>query len=219
MAVTVERLGAGGPGSPARRLVVSRARTARRILLDRLATRTVVLGGLLIIASILAILFVIVGEIVPLFRSPRAESLPSPNAAVVPAAAQAVGVDEYREIAYVVTPEGTLQFVALRVAGTYPPVPVTSLDGSRVTAASDLGRGRHVLGTSDGRAIPLTVSYDVEFKDGRRVLTPRQEFGKPTVLDPERRRPVARVAAAAPDSGPVTIGQVGPSDLIVQSVI
>jgi phosphate transport system permease protein len=162
---------------------------------------------------------VIVGEIVPLFRSPRAESLPSPNAAVVPAAAQAVGVDEYREIAYVVTPEGTLQFVALRVAGTYPPVPVTSLDGSRVTAASDLGRGRHVLGTSDGRAIPLTVSYDVEFKDGRRVLTPRQEFGKPTVLDPERRRPVARVAAAAPDSGPVTIGQVGPSDLIVQSVI
>ena len=58
MAVNVQTFQAGA----------ARARTARRILLDRLATRTVVLGGLIIIASIIAILFVIVAEIYPLFR-------------------------------------------------------------------------------------------------------------------------------------------------------
>ena len=66
---------AAGPGVAARPLVVSRARTARRILLDRWASRLVVLGGIVIIASILAILFVIVGEVWPLFRPPWAERL------------------------------------------------------------------------------------------------------------------------------------------------
>jgi len=55
-----------------RPLVVSRARTARRILLDRWASRLVVLGGIVIIASILAILFVILAEVWPLFRAPTA---------------------------------------------------------------------------------------------------------------------------------------------------
>ena len=199
MAVTLE----------ARPLVVSRARTARRILLDRLATRTVVLGGLIIIASILAILFVIVAEIYPLFRSPRAELAPTPTVAAIPVHAEAVGVDEYREIAYVVTPTGALQFVALRVPGSYPPVPVPGLEGARLTTAAELGPGRHALGTSDGRVIPLTITYEVEFRDGRRILTPRQEFGAPAVLDAEARRSILRVAAAGPDGGPVTVAQVG----------
>jgi phosphate transport system permease protein len=217
LAVNVEHLRSGGPASPARPIVVSRARTARRILLDRFATRTVVLGGLIIIASILAILFVIVAEIVPLFRAPHVESVVAPAAGAIPVSAEAVGVDEYREIAYVVTADA-LQFVALRVTGTYPPVPVSGLDGARVTAAADLGRGKHALGTSDGRVIPLTVTYDVEFKEGRRILTPRQEFGPPTALD-QRRRPILRVTAASPDGGPVTVAQVGPAELIVQSVV
>ena len=51
-----------GPPGVLPALTVSRARTARRILLDRWASRLVVLGGIVIIASILAILFVILAE-------------------------------------------------------------------------------------------------------------------------------------------------------------
>ena len=65
----------------------------------------------------------------------------------------------------------------LRVAGTYPPIPVPGLDGARVTAVAETGRGQHALGTSDGRVVPLTVRFQADFKDGRRVLTPQQEFG------------------------------------------
>jgi phosphate transport system permease protein len=218
VAVTVESVSAGAPGSPARPLVVSRARTARRILLDRLATRTVVLGGLIIIASILAILFVIVAEIAPLFREPRAELLPGTTSGAVPVSAEAAGIEEYREIAYVVTREGALQFVPLRVSGSYPPVPVPELNGAAVTAVAELGRGRHALATSDGRVIPLEVTFQVEFKDGKRVLTPGQQFGPPSVLD-EVKRPLTRMTAAAPDGGPITVAQVGPTELVLQTVV
>jgi phosphate transport system permease protein len=219
VAVHLETLGRGAPDYPARPLVVSRARTARRILADRVATRTVVLGGLLIIASILAILFVILAEIWPLFRAPRAEPVAVAGRGVTPVGAGAVGVDEYREIGYVITPQGALHFVPLRVAGGYPPVPVPGLGDARLTSAADLGRGRHVLGTSDGRVIGLTVTYEVEFKDDRRVLTPHQEFAAPSALDGEGRRPIVRLAAAAPESGPIVVGQVGQADVLVQSVV
>jgi phosphate transport system permease protein len=197
---------------------VSSARARRRILLDRIASRTVVLGGLIIIASILAILFVIASEVYPLFQRPAVTPLPAPAARAIALGPPAVGVDEYREIAYAVTPEGALQFVALRVAGSYPAVPIPGLDGATLASAVDLGKGRHLLGTSDGRVIPLTVTYAVEFKDGRRVLTPGQELGTPSPLD-ERKRPLRRLVGATPASGPITIAQVGASDLVMQSVV
>ena len=53
-------------------LALGRARTSRRILLDRISRRLVVLGGIVIIASILAILFVILAEGYQLFQAPTA---------------------------------------------------------------------------------------------------------------------------------------------------
>ncbi len=202
-----------------RPLVVSRARTARRILLDRWASRLVVLGGIVIIASILAILFVILAEVWPLFRPPTAERVGQGVAGAAPASGEALGVDEYREIAYTITAEGALQFTPLRVAGAYPPIAVPGLAGARVTAVAETGRGNHVLGTSDGRVVPLEVKFQVEFKDGARVLTPGQEFGAPVALDPERSRAILRLAGATTGSGPVVVAQVGPKDLVLQTVV
>ena len=59
MAVNLETLGAGGPATPARPISASSARTRRRIGADRWASRLVVIGGIVIIASILGILVVI----------------------------------------------------------------------------------------------------------------------------------------------------------------
>src|SRR4029450_7584691 len=114
VAVKSEALDAGGPETPARPLVVSKARTARRIAADRRTSRLVILGGIVIIGAILAILFVIVGEVYPLFRAATA-SLGGTYAArgggaSAPVSSEATGVDEYRELAYLVTPTGMLQF-------------------------------------------------------------------------------------------------------------
>jgi len=202
-----------------RPLVVSRARTARRILMDRWASRLVVLGGIVIIASILAILFVILAEVWPLFRPPTAERVGQGTAGAAPASGEALGVDEYREIAYTITSQGALQFTPLRVAGAYPPIAVPGLAGARVTAVAETGRGHHVLGTSDGRVVPLEVRFQVDFKDGARVLTPGQEFGAPVALDPERTRAILRLTGATTGSGPVVVAQVGPKDLVLQTVV
>ena len=96
-----------------------------------------------------------------------------------PAPGEALGVDEYREIAYAITESGTLQFTLLRGTGSYPVVAVPGLNGGRVTAVAQSGAGHHALGTSDGRVVPLDVRFKVEFKDGRRMLTPEHEFGTP----------------------------------------
>jgi phosphate transport system permease protein len=202
-----------------RPLVVSRERTARRILIDRWASRLVVLGGIVIIASILAILFVILGEVWPLFRPPTADRLRQGIVAAVPAPGEALGVDEYREIAYTITADGVLQFTPLRVAGSYPPVGVPGLDGARVTAVGETGRGRYVLGTSDGRVVPLTVTFQVAFKDTGRVLTPQQQFDPPVALDPDGKRALQRLTGAVTGTGPIVIGQVGARDLVLQTIV
>ena len=90
MAITVATLRAGEPGLPARLLDVSPARQRRRALLDRWASRLVVLGGVIIIASILAILLVIAVEVYPLFKAPHAERLAGRSlAGVAPAPSRA----------------------------------------------------------------------------------------------------------------------------------
>ncbi len=199
-------------------LTITKARTDRRVLTDRWASRLVVVGGLIIIASILAILFVITAEVYPLFKSPTATALTPLSTCAVPAGPAAAGVDEYREIAYALTPDGALQFTPLRAAGSYPPVPIAGLEGAPVTTVASAGVGRHVVGTADGRAIPVAVTFLVEFEDGRRVLTPAQEFGPPALVD-EARRPLLRLATAEASGGPITVAQVGPAALVMHTVV
>jgi phosphate transport system permease protein len=107
------------------------------MLLDRLARRAVTVGGMAIIAAILAILVVIVAEVVPLFRPPRASFLSTTAApagaalaagvpaAGAPASAGSAGVaaplladvEEYREIAWFLDASGTVRFVPLEGRG------------------------------------------------------------------------------------------------------
>ena len=74
--------------------LVGRASTSRRILLDRLSSRLVVLGGIIVIASVLAILFVIAAEVYPLFKKPTARVASSHGTATAPDFGDAIGVDE-----------------------------------------------------------------------------------------------------------------------------
>jgi len=219
VAINAGTLNTGGPTTPARPLVVNRARTHRRILLDRVASRTVVFGGILIISAILAILFVIAGEVWPLFRSPRVSVLERVAADATPAPGAGVGVDEYREAASIVTADGTVQLVPLKPGmSRAAPLAVSGLDGARVTTVATYGRDHYAIGTSDGRVIPLEMKLDIGFDGGRRTVTVTPTFAPAITLDPERTRPVLRLTAAATDAGPITVAQIGPRTLIVHTV-
>ena len=223
MAINSGAIGRGGPASPARPLVVSRARTSRRIAIDRWTSRLVILGGIIIIAAILAILFVIAAEVYPLFKAPTATlagTYASPGGSPSgPASAEATGVDEYREMAYAVTSIGTLQLVSLMGRVTPAPVPIAPLGDAKVSMVAATGTGRHLIGTTDGRAIPLEVQFEVTFKDGVRVVTAKPSVGEPLAIDPERKRPLRRIAFALTPTGPMTVAQLGPTELAVLSVV
>ena len=222
MAIDPGVLGAGEPVRPARPLVVSRARTARRIVLDRWASRLVVSGGIIIIASILAILLVIVAEVYPLFKPPTAEFLGTRSPAApagAPAPGVSAGTDEYREVGYAVGTGGVLELVGLKAERRLAGVAIPGLDGARVSAVASLGKGRHLIGTTDGRVIPLDMRFEVSFKDGTREVIPAPAFAAASALDPEKKRPLMRVAGAEPPGGPLTVAQVGPRALVIQTVV
>jgi phosphate transport system permease protein len=179
---------------------------------------------LIIIASILAILFVIVSEVWPLFRKPTAALVGTYAARAATSAARpvpgaAVGVDEYREIAFTVTEAGTITFTALKGAPAPESVPVPALAGEKVTSAAASSKGTLLLGTSHGRAIPLEMAFAVSFGPGGRSITPRPVFGDASLLDSEEKRAVQRLWFAAPASGQVTAAQVGPRDLVLHTVV
>jgi phosphate transport system permease protein len=222
VAIDVNALDAGGPRTSARPLSVSRRRTEQRILLDRWMGRLVMIGGVFIIACILAILFVILSEVAPLFGKPTVQFVGrySPGVAGERAAGRSVGVDEYRVLAFEVTRAGAIEFAALAKGGANPPsVPISGLDGARAVSVAEAGKGRYVVGTDDGRVIPFDMKFDVGFRDGTRSVTPAPVIDLPSSIDPEARRPVRRLAAAAPDSGPVRVAQLGPDLLVVQRIV
>lgn len=219
--MAIRSVDAAGPAaSPAPRLVVSRSRTERRIQLDRWAARLVVVGGVTIIAVILAILVVIAAEIAPLFKPPAAALLGTYRTqGAAPLPGEAAGVDEYREIAWAAGASGALEFASLTGKAAPAAIPIPALDGATATAVAGTAKGRHAVGTSDGRAIPFEIAFDTAFKDGGRTVTPRVAFAEPVALDPEAHRPVLRLTIATGGAGPITVAQLGPRDLAVHSVV
>jgi hypothetical protein len=173
----------------------------------------VVVGGIIIIASILAILFVIAAEVYPLFKPPTVELVGTPigGARGSEMAVGTLGVDEYREVAHQVLSGGVLQLTDLKRRVLLPVVPIEGLDGARVTRVSEGGGGKYLIATSDGRVIPLEVKFDVAFTDGARSVMARPVFGPPSVLNPEKKRPIVDATFATAGSGPVTVARVGPS--------
>ena len=219
MAIHADTVQAGGPDIPARPLVASRRRTSRRILLDRFVARTVVVGGILIISAICAILFVILGEVWPLFRAPRIEMLGRAVASGRPAAGASLAVDEYREAASVVSASGHLALVPLRHGVVaVAPTALEGLGGAGVTVVAAYAADRLAVGTDDGRVVQLRLAYDVAFDSGVRRVSARPVFSPPLEVDPDRKRSI-RALAAAPAGGPVTVAQLGPRELVVLSVV
>ncbi|MGH7391126.1 MAG: ABC transporter permease subunit [Candidatus Rokuibacteriota bacterium] len=221
MAISTQTLRAGGAAPP---LVASAARSGRRARLDRWAARLVVGGGVIIIVSILAILFVIGAEVIPLFRAASANLIATQALPIVAGAPArplpgGLGVDEYREVAYAVTPDA-LVLVPLRGAGAARILPVPGLDGAAATAVTGAAAGsRAFLGTSDGRVVPLEVKFEVDFKEGRRTVTAAPVFGQASAVDPDRKRAVRRLAAAVPEDGAVTAAQLGVAELVLSTVV
>lgn len=203
------------PHQAARLLSTTTSRVARRLRVDRFAGRLVTLGGVTIIFSILAIFIVIAAEVYPLLKKPTA-TLVGTVPAGTDASVLAVGVDEYREIAYLIT-EGGIHFTALKEGAAPPPIVPKGLNGARIVGTSLLGRGPFALGLSDGRVIPAEMTFSVSFPDGQRRVDAAFIEGDSITTD-SGARPVTQLAHVSAPNGPITAAVVSPKEIVLLAV-
>ena len=171
-----------------------KSRLRRKKLVDKAATVLITFGGFAVILSIAAILFVIVAETLPLWKAPTAEleTPPVPLTDLVGSGPQAdvlaLGIDEYREIAYTITRAGTVDFLSLADNRLLQRYAIQALQGRQITAVHYRNLTHTaVLGTADGVVIPLTISFPVSFEGKTRISTPQVTEDETIVLDPQGR--------------------------------
>lgn len=181
--------------------------TRTRLMLDRLARRVVSLGGVVIIFSILAIFLVIVAEVYPLFKKAEVSlkdsfSLPNEKSPL------GIGVDEHREVAYVVQPSG-IQFYSLKTKK-----PVGNLSGLNgvVSGVSGIRDNFLMLGLSNGLVLPVRVRFNVTYAEDVRSIEPAWEAGEPLVINPNG-EPVSLLTSTSGEQG-YTVAAVSANDKV-----
>lgn len=175
-----------------------RSRVRRKALIDKAVGITITGGGIAIILSVAAILFVIVAETLPLWRSPTAEpkNTVTLGHSLSPSAGRpmAIGVEEYQTIAYILWDTGTVDFLSVSENRVIERYDIQALRGQRVTAAYRDGLHHTVaIATANGQLIPLTITFSTTLNDGKRTITPKVTEEKPLQIDPQGRALVAVV--------------------------
>ncbi len=188
----------------------------RRLLIDRLAAKSVTLGGWIIIACILAILLVIVIEFFPLFKSPSS-SLEKTIATGEDAPALAVGMDEYVEVAYRVDASG-IHFYSLKTGEPFEDFKLEGLGTAQVTAVSQGAEGSLVLGLSDGRILPVDVQFESRFENDVRTIVPSLKEKEPVRVR-EDEKPVTRLTHSDGEEGNFIAAVSGPASVVFLEVI
>lgn len=147
----------------------------RRKLYDRLARRVVFVGGAGIIFCIIAILFFIGIEAVPLWKAPekKLESVSEmwdrlgPGAAADKIRIFDVGVDEHREQFFTVDSLGSVRFFTLEEE---PKLLKTHTISHKTAGYTSFYEARsntsYAIADSEGRVVPFDVSFRVEFREG-----------------------------------------------------
>lgn len=137
-------------------------------------------GGFTIIASILAILFFIGIEVLPLFQSAEVVLLRSFSAEeildtpddkdVLPVA---VGLDENKEVGYLISEDGTFQFFSVVDGSPRERFVLEEIRGERITCVWQSLDGRKVvLGTDRGQIREVLLDFNPDFYEGARSYRP-----------------------------------------------
>lgn len=147
-----------------------RFRVARPTLLfDRFMNHFIKVGGLAVIAAVFGIFFFILLQIFPLFRG--ASVTPERSVPVGDLEVLAMGSDEWGELPFLVTADGTVHFVDTSDEGEEGHRGSFTLpaglpeDAEVATVRYHPGSGNLLLGTTDGRFATVKVDYRATFPE------------------------------------------------------
>ncbi len=195
-----------------------KSRVRGKKLADQTARVVITAGGIAIILSIAAILFVIVAETLPLWKSPVAQPEPAISLDLAVGGgtghALAVGVEEYQEIAYVVTAAGSIDFLSLADSRLLQRYQIKALTDRRPTAAYRDGIHHTIaVGTAGGAVVPLKINFSAQFQEGKRTITPEVKEGQPLQVDPQG-RPITALVYKEDEGKIATAALVDPRTLL-----
>lgn len=181
----------------------------QRQFADGIARAVVTAGGWIIIASILAILFIIIAEIYPLLKKPSASLVAAFKAQSIPLT---IGMDPYQEKVYTVESDGLrLYSLQERKFESHPELP--SWGSAKVTSVSPSLKNFPVLGLSDGRVYPIEIEFrPVYDSESRRSIEPQLKPESPVQVRSDG-YPVTLLTHISNEEGYQIAAQSGPGEV------
>lgn len=197
---------------PARQPVSLSAPRGRRfrLYLDRAGRVVVGLGGVAIVAVILAILLVLLIEVAPLFQGASARLVGSVTSPRIGLPAR-IGVDEYRELAYLADARG-VTIISLKDGSELAQEPVPLSGDDRIDAVSEISRSRLAFFTARGKIIFCELRFEPSLSNPTRKTEADALFGEP--IDAAFGQPVRAVAYVETKDGQLAVASVGNNELV-----
>jgi phosphate transport system permease protein len=148
----------------------------RAVFFDKLAKWTINSGGVVVILAVASILVFILVESYPLLTgaSVTDETEIKPSFFEPAGLPLLSGIDEYQEIAFVVTDSATFDFINLNSKQVIKSYRFVELKGRKVSSASMDISGKNVaLGLDSGNVALFRLNYNIEFNENDdRIITP-----------------------------------------------
>lgn len=154
----------------------------RALFSDKIAKIVVYTGGIATILSVVAILLFVFSEALPLWFKPdylKSSELNSKKI-ILSRQAIAIGLDEYKEVLYVVTDSATIDFVDLNKNELLKSFSIPELEGQQVISVSrSLSDHFLAVGTSEGKIALLQAKFSTTFKENyeRIIISSVEEAG------------------------------------------
>lgn len=149
------------------------------LLSDKIASFVIFSGGLITIVAVIGILAFVLWEALPLISGltfSEVSKLDSKNDNR--AKAILTGIDEYKEIAYLLYDDGVVDFIDVYDKSLLKTVQIDSLYGKRIAAYSKSVSDNYLgIGTNDGHIAALFIAYSISFdENSNRIIKPSIEI-------------------------------------------
>ncbi|MBX3043097.1 MAG: ABC transporter permease subunit [Candidatus Kapabacteria bacterium] len=147
---------------------------------DKFATFIIYSGGLVTIIAVIGILAFVLWEAFPLISkttSSKTAEIKLHNFSNNPKALL-TGVDEYKEIAYILNDKGYIDFFDMSENELIKRVEIDSIYGKQISSCSKSLNDNYVaLGTSDGYIAAIFIAYSISFDvNSLRIIEPKIEL-------------------------------------------
>ena len=167
-------------------------------------------GGISVIIAVLGILVFIFNEAYPLFSSAKSESTKIiHNFKLESEKPIAIGVDEYEEVAFVLTDSSNIDFIDIKKSKIIFSHNIAEINNERITCVyKNFLNNYFACGTDEGRVAVLSVRFNSSFDSlGIRSIKPELESSKVFNVDSVK-RDVKKIALAVNTNNEITIASL-----------